>query len=371
VTTSGGHDHLRRADKGRKQVLLVFKTVAIGAAGGAVFAWLGTPLPWMLGALAATIACSMAGMTLYVYPPVRRLWIIVLGVMLGSSFTPEVLDHLHLWIVSFMGMVGFVVFGAYLSYEIFRRIGRIDRTTAFFCASPGGLGEMIILGPLLGGNERTIVLVHATRIVVVMAVVPPLYSLLAGYVPPMLMGGAHFFWEMPLPDLGKLALAGAIGAGVGRLVKLPAWQMTGPMVASAAVHMAGWTAASPPSDLVAVAQIVIGSSAGARFSGSKLHELVRPAVLSGIATLSLLATAVLAALGLAAITEIDFRAIHLALSPGGFAEMSLIALSLGIEVPFVSLHHFGRLVLVISVASIVAGIGQRRLAKRGQAPPKT
>jgi len=349
--------------KGWRQVSLIFRTLAIGTCGGAVFAYLGTPLPWMLGALFATMIASMSGVELYMHAMVRRLWIIVLGLMLGSSFTSETLEHLHLWIVSFAGMIAFVTFGTWVAYQIFVRLGRLDRVTAFFCASPGGLGEMIILGPMLGGDERTIVLMHATRIVMVMAIIPPAYSILAGYVPPMMMGSGGFFWEMPLADLAILGAAGFVGAIVAKLARFPAWQMTGPLIASAVVHITGWTAASPPSDFVAIAQIVMGAGAGARFSGVKMHELVRPTVLSGMATVCLLIAAAMAAIGIAAVTGLDFRAIHLAYSPGGFAEMSLIALSLGIEVPFVSLHHLGRLVLVISFASMVASIGQRRRAK--------
>lgn len=345
------------------QVALIFKTMGIGAVGGAVFAWLGTPLPWMLGALFATMIASMSGVHLYMHQMVRRIWIIVLGLTLGSNFAPEVLDHIHLWVVSFLGMVAFVIFGTWLSYQIFVRLGRIDRTTAFFCSSPGGLGEMIILGPLLGGDERTIVLTHATRVVMVMAIIPPAYSILAGYVPPMLIGSTTFFWEMPVRDLAIFGVTGLVGAGVAKVLHVPAWQMTGPMIASAAIHIGGISDTSPPSDFIAVAQVVMGAGAGARFSGVKLHELVRPTVLSGFATVCLLVLAALAALGLAAFTGLDFRAIHLAYSPGGFAEMSLIALSLGIEVPFVSLHHLGRLVVVITFASIVANIGQKRRAK--------
>ena len=57
--------------------------------------------------------------------------------------------------------------------------------------------------------------------------------------------------------------------------------MTGPMIASAAIHIGGISDTSPPSDFIAVAQIVMGSGAGARFSGVKPHELVRPMLLSG------------------------------------------------------------------------------------------
>ena len=344
----------------RAKISLMARTLAVGSVGGGLFAYLGTPLPWMLGGLFATMIASMSGVTLYIHQMFRRLWIIVLGVTLGSSFTPEVLDHLHLWITSFVGMCGFVLFGTWLSFQLFTRLGKIDRVTAFFCASPGGLGEMIILGPALGGNERTIVLIHATRVVMVMAIIPPAYSILAGYVPPPGFGGSGFFWEMPPHELGILAVTGAIGAVVAKVLKFPAWQMIGPMLASGVVHMSGITESRPPSDLIAIAQLVMGAGAGARFSGVRLHELVRPMLMSGLATVCLLVLAAVVALGLAAATGLDFRAIHLAYSPGGFAEMSMIALSLGIEVPFVSLHHLGRMIIVVTSATFVAGWLMRR-----------
>lgn len=351
------------APKGWQQVWLILRTIAVGAVGGAVFAQIGTPLPWMLGALFATMVASMSGVRLHMHQMVRRVWIIVLGLTLGSNFAPEVLDHIHLWLVSFAGMVVFVLFGTWLCYQIFARIGKLDRVTAFFCASPGGLGEMIVLGPMLGGDERSIVLMHATRVVLVMAIIPPAYSILAGYVPPMFIGSTTFFWNMPVRDLAIFGATGLVGAVVAKILRIPAWQMTGPMIASAAIHMTGISDTRPPSDFIAMAQIVMGAGAGSRFSGVKPHELVRPMLLSGFATICLLVLAALAAIGLASITGLDFRAIHLAYSPGGFAEMSLIALSLGIEVPFVALHHLGRLVVVITFASIVATVGQKRRAK--------
>ena len=57
---------------------------------------------------------------------------------------------------------------------------------------------------------------------------------------------------------------------------------------------------------------------------------------------------------MAQLTGASFKAILLAYAPGGFAEMNLIALSLGIEVAFVSTHHVCRLILVVTLAAILA-----------------
>lgn len=335
-------------------------TITIGLAGGWLFARLGTPLPWMLGALAATMIGSMAGLPLQVPQLFRRLWIIVLGVMLGSAFTAETFDHLLHWGGSFLGMIAVVSLGTVLAAWFYRKVGRFDKQTALFCASPGGLGEMLILGPALGGDERTIVLCHATRIVMVMALIPPAYALIEGYVPPPDLGAGGSILDADFYDLALLIATGFGGAFIAKLLRLPAWQMFGSMTASALIHAYGVTEAKPPLELVAFAQAVIGSGAGARFAGVNPRELLKPMVLGAIATVGLLLLAAGAAYLVATALGLDFRAVHLSYSPGGFAEMSLIALTLGIEAPFVAVHHMGRIFMVVFMAGIIGRMMKRK-----------
>ena len=47
-------------------------------------------------------------------------------------------------------------------------------------------------------------------------------------------------------------------------------------------------------------------------------------------------------------------AVFLAFAPGGLAEMTLIALSLKINVIYVTVHHVGRIVLAVSLAKLGA-----------------
>ena len=332
---------------------LLLKTLCLGAVGGFVFTRIGSPLPWMLGSLFACTVAAMAGVRLYLPGMFRRLWMVVLGVMLGAAFAPDLLERLTGWIGVFLGMVLFTLACAAGGAWFLRRVGRIDRRTAFFCAAPGGLSEMMLLGPATGADERTIVLSHSTRILMVMFVVPPAYRLLGDYVPPLDLGG----WEagdLTLEDWAVLIGAGAVGAGVGRLVRLPAWQTIGPMLASGAVHIGGLSEARPPTELLALAQVVIGCGAGSRFVGVRPRDLGRIVAVSAMLSALLLTAAFVVAHAVALGGDFDFRAVHLAYTPGGFAEMNLIALSLGIDVGFVAAHHMGRLFLVILGAALVA-----------------
>jgi len=335
-------------------------TLLAGALGGAVFAWLNTPLPWMLGALFVTTCLALAGTPLELPQQLRRIMITVLGVMLGSAFHADIFDHVVRWFATLAGMVTYIVVSAGLAMWFFQRIGRLDPVTSFFAAAPGGLSEMAVLGPMMGGDERQITLVHATRIVMVMMIIPPAFRIFGGYVPPANLGATAGLLDIDPVDLGMLALAAVGGFVVARALRFPAYQMTGPMLASAAIHIAGVTTARPPFELIAAAQVIIGCGAGVRFAGVSFRELTRPVTLSLISTSGLLISATLFALLMSAITGIDFRAIILAYGPGGFAEMTLIALSLGIEVPFVAVHHVGRIFLVVMLASWLSHLIWRR-----------
>jgi membrane AbrB-like protein len=209
----------------------------------------------------------------------------------------------------------------------------------------------MLLGPALGGDEREIVLIHATRIVMVILIIPPAFRLASGYVPPANLGSGGTILAMSMLDLAILIATGVAGFLVGRLLRIPAYQMTGPMLLSAAVHIGGITAARPPYELLAAAQVIIGCGAGARFCGVHWNRLVRPMLLSAVATTGLIGLAAAFSLALAPVTGVDFRAILLAYTPGGFAEMNLIALSLGIEVAFVAMHHTMRIFAVVTVAA--------------------
>ena len=166
------------------------------------------------------------------------------------------------------------------------------------------------------------------------------------------MGGPLF--DFALYDGAILLLCLAGGMLLAKWIRIPSSRLIGPMLMSAIVHFVGFTDARPPNEVVAMAQIVVGTAIGARFSGTKTSEVFRYVKFSAGSTLvmaviaSLMAFLVLS-LGVGA----SYFNILLGLVPGGLAEMSLIALSLNLEVPFVSSHHIVRIFLVVMLAPLL------------------
>jgi membrane AbrB-like protein len=342
----------------------LYKTLAIGAVGGAIFYYFRMPLAWMLGAMVICTVASLSGVKLKVPGTLRSVMVSVLGVLLGSSFTPEVLEKASQWPVTMVSLALYIVVLTGLLYLYFSRFHKYDPVTAYFSATPGGLNEMVIAGGAMGGDERTIALVHGARVLLVVMVIPFWFRYTEGEraittaVGPSIAGATF-------TDIGILATCAVIGVLLGRLVRLPAYKIVGPMLVSAGVHIAGMTSSSPPWEIVAVAQVVVGSSVGARFSGVPLERVLKTIAASVGATAVMLSTTVLFALVLSRITDISMSPIVLAFSPGGLAEMSLIALSLGIETAFVATHHVSRIAMIVIAAPLVFRVLGVKAKKRG------
>ncbi len=336
--------------------------LGLGALGGGLFATLNLPLPWMLGALSATISASLSGWSPKVPQHLRTAMIAVLGLMLGSAFAPDLLDRIGRWAGSMAVLLAAMVVTTALVVVYLRRVAGMDTVTAFFAGAPGGINEMVLAGTELGGDERGIALSHSLRILLIVFTVPFGYRLIAHIHSVPMAQSMGRLMDLGLRDALVLAGCAVIGAALARLARLPAWPLTGPMIASAGLHLAGLTLSRPPAELVILAQVVIGASIGSRFRGLRWGEvamMARPAL--GATAIMLVISAGAAAL-LALGSGLPFPALLLAFVPGGIAEMCLVALALGQDVAFVSTHHVVRVVLVIMLAPLAF----RLLARKGR-----
>src|SRR5689334_317390 len=71
----------------------------VGTAGGALFHAMGTPLAWMLGSMTACAIAALAGLPVATPHPIRPPMTAVIGIILGSSVTPELFDHAARWAI--------------------------------------------------------------------------------------------------------------------------------------------------------------------------------------------------------------------------------------------------------------------------------
>lgn len=326
--------------------------LALGAAGGALFAAVKAPLPWMLGAMAFTTVAALAGAGLAVPAWLRNSLLAVLGVMLGSAFGPELFGRIGQWTVTLLGLLAYIAVVCGAGYVYLRRLGRYDTLDSYFTAIPGGLNEMTALGHAMGGDPRLISLSHAVRLTFVVFTIPVWFRLFQGYLPsagPQTGGG---FAETAPVELALLAACAIGGPLLGRLCRMPAPHLTGALLLSTALHITGVAHSSVPPELVVMAQVGLGASLGARFVGVPVRRIIGTiGVASGLSVIMILGT-VLWSLALAPLSGVPFETLLLAFAPGGLAEMSLVSLALGFDTAFVATHQLLRVLLVIFLAPL-------------------
>ena len=279
---------------------------------------------------------------------------IVLGVAIGTAFTPALLGRAGGMALSLALLVPWTLAIIAAGIPYFTRVAGFDRATALFCAVPGGIADMVTLAKDAGADARTVTLVQSTRILAIMLVLP----LWVGWHDGLAVGGTSFVGRLRLADIGLVDAAMLIAIGYlgwwGAVrVRLVGAAIVGPMLLSALAHAGGLTAAQVPFEIMTVAQITVGAMLGAQFRGLTWRELVRPVALGLVFSAGLIVVTLGLVAGVAALTGFRPTAVLLAFAPGGQVELNLLAFLLQLDVAYVALHHLLRLAVVMLTTQLL------------------
>lgn len=338
---------------GRRRTLLMALPFAIGAGGVWLFMRLGLPLPWFLGAMAAVMVATFARLPIeragFIALPLRTL----IGFTVGTSFTPALLDRIG-------GMAGSLIVMVPLTYAIvhfglwfFQRYAGFDRPTAFFAAVPGGLNDMVLMAGDAGAQERSVTLAHVTRIFVVICTLPFFIQYGLGYEIARASVTRMRLAQLGMPDAVTILAIAAGGYWLAKRLRIAGAPVIGPMVLSALAHITGLTQAKMPVEIMNIAQLGLGVLLGCRFQGITVKELTTTVAASAVFSLLILLLSAAVAAVVHKTLGIPMLSVLLAYAPGGQTELLLIALVLGLDAPYVALHHLMRLFAVIIGAQIV------------------
>lgn len=335
-------------------------TLALALMGAGLFWILNMPLPFLFGPMAACLVAALAGMELKGFKSVSLGARTILGVAVGAAITPELVGQMPVMATTLALVPVYIALIGLIGVPFFQRLCGFDRVTAYYSAMPGGLQDMTIFGAEAGANVRALSLIHATRVLIIVTVVPVILSTAYGVSLDQPIGAPAT--SLPLHEMAIMAVAAVIGWKGGERIGLFGASILGPLIVTAALSLGDVIHHRPPAEAIVFAQFFIGMVIGVNYVGVTLREL-RHDVLSGAAFALVLAvlaagfTALARWLGGAPAVEA-----FLSFAPGGQAEMAILAIVTGAEVGFVVVHHILRIVLVIIGAPIVAA---RVLPKRG------
>lgn len=330
------------------------RTVTLGIAilGTALFWASGLPLPFLFGPLLACLLAALAGVQLRGFGQISVGSRTILGVAVGASITPELMGQLPQLAASVALVPLYIAIIGLIGVPFFRKVYGFDAATSWYAAMPGGLQDMVIFGTEAGGDPRALSLIHATRVLIIVALAPIILTQGFGASLDTPIGAPAS--TLPPGELVLMALAALVGWKGGERIGLFGASILGPLIVTAALSLAGLIHTRPPAEAILAAQFMIGIGIGVGYVGVTVAELRRD-VAAGLVFVLILAalaagfTELVYLLGLAPPVES-----FLAFAPGGQAEMTVLAIVAGADLGYVIVHHLTRIVLVIAGAPIAA-----------------
>ena len=336
-------------------ILKMLLALLIGVCGSILFIYLHLPLPWLLGAIfASSIAIRFDNLPIKspktFSPPAR----ILIGLTIGSAFTPEILDYIDVYFFSLLLVIPFTILTIICGTYYYHRFLNYDLKTSYLGSMPGGVIEMVIIGEEIKANLSKITLMQSSRLFFVVVTLPFVIQ----YIFHIDISGNKLITiplkNIDLFELSILILLGYIGAIVAKKVKLTAAYLMGPMLISIAVHSTGLIHTPIPDEFLKFIQVVFGTIIGFTFKGVSLQTIAKTL----FSTLGHFIILVILCAVFISITynlfDFPILSILLAYGPGGQSEINLIAILVGANLPYITLHHIVRLFIVMNVAPMVA-----------------
>lgn len=331
-------------------------TLLIAVAGAMLARAMGLPLAFLLGPLVAVVAATALRL------PVARLpeWLVtpmrvVLGVSIGASFSPALLSSLAASGPALLAVPIYAALATVIGVAVYAGLGRYGRAEAFFSAMPGGIYTMTSYAEDLGLDVRRIALAHGLRVMIIVISVPIAvwaFDIEALGTTP---SGARPLLSFTASQLIATVAAGVAGYGLFRIlpVKIPGGAIIVPMLVSSGLHLGGVTDAPAATEGVALAQIILGAAIGARFVGENPKLILRALPMALLCVFLTGILSVVMGWQVFVLTGQDPISAMLALAPGGMPEMSVIALSLGLDAAYVTAMHLARVLLVLVAGPLV------------------
>lgn len=325
--------------------MLNAKGLAIALLGAILAKYLHIPLPWLLGSLLAALFMGSVGKPLSCHSHWRKGGQIIIGMALGLYFTPALVQAISAyWGFILLGILWSLVLGTMLAVLQYR-INKLDWATAWFSSAIGSASEMVNIAEQYNAQVDKVVAAHSLRIVILVVLVP------------IFMG---LYFQVEWSDLivqdterygfDQVLLLFLLALFTGKIFQyfnfLNAW-ILGPLTIIGLLSFFGILQLRFPEWFIALGQLCIGWSLGSKLPFSFLKNSKKFIGLTVLFNLLALALSIIFALLLIRLSHADTQILILGLSPGGIAEMSLMAKALGLAVPIVVAFQLSRLIFVI------------------------
>lgn len=320
-----------------------FETIGLGLLGGALFALLSLPLPWLLGAFLFT--ALIPGITkrpAHAPKVFRNTAFLMFGVYFSLYVSGEALLHIFPLLPVYLPLAALVIgmslaAGSFLSKRLALR-----PAVSVLGLVPGAQSAVILVSDYLKENTSFIILLHSIRKVMVLISLPFIILLFAQESAGSMEASAlksenpegTYFWYL-------LPAAAALLAFAHRSLLFAA-----PPAVMVLLILSGVEPAPFPAFAEAAAQLMLGIYLGSKLYLRDLKAAGGYGIIFAAAALFILILSTLSGILLAALTPLSTVTAVMSLAPGGLLEMGVIASESGGDPSIVITLQFIRFLFV-------------------------
>ncbi len=310
------------------------------ALGGLVFHLLGIPAAWLSGAVIGAVLWGLIGHARPMPAPLVDGAMLISGVTMGASVTPETLAAVTRYPASLAILLAAIVGISVASALWLIRVSGWRRDDAFLASVPGAMSTVLAIAAERNAAVVPITIVQSLRLLILVTLLPSAVVLVGGGNGRMLIGEGQ---PVASPLGLALALVGGWAFGlVFRRLGLAAPILFGGALVTTLLHVTGAAPGVVPPVIATGGLVLIGAFIADRFHGFDWRTAPRilPAAFGsfaiGMAAAGLFATlaALLAGVGMAEAL--------VAFAPGALEAMMVLALALSLDPLYVGTHHLVR-----------------------------
>ena len=317
-------------------------TLAVGVGGGLLFSFLHIPGGALSGAVTAVAILSIYGKAVTVSAPFRVLALVTMGVAIGSVVGPDTFRN----IAAYPGSIAFSCISAVIVTVVSAAVWRLmfgwPLAMSVLSAVPGSSTYIVSISMSMGSDAARIAVVQTSRVIFLVTILPFIVVWETG-----IAYGAPTAFVVDPPLALALTLAAGLVAGIGlNRLGMSGGYILGSMIASAALHYFEVAPGRSPGWFLDIAQILLGSWTGSRFSDFNWRLFWQICLGATLTMAASMAVTFAFALAASRMFGVSFATALVAYAPGGQDAMMVLALALGVDPIFVSVNHLARYFLV-------------------------
>ncbi len=311
----------------------------LATAGGASFAWLGLPAPWLAGAMTFCAVAALAGFRAKVPNGLRDVAFVVLGAQIGASFSRETVEAMGRWPLSLVFLALTTAAVVWAGTAMYRRVFRWDSATGFFATMPGALSVALVLAEDARADIPAVAVAQTIRLFALVAILPAIVIMVGNPADITLPNTASTVRDLAV----ALPVCAVVAFALGRL-RVPAGVVLGAAVVNATLHLTNVVTGTMPDWLILPGFVVLGAFIGLRFAGITVTDLTRIGIAGFAGLVVVFVVAATGAVLTSLVTGISFANTLLGFAPGGLEAMIILAFALDLDTAYVGTHQIVRFI---------------------------